>query len=152
MSQPHRSSLRSWCCRAERTPAPSLQRCGHLSCASRLRCWSRALASHLPTSCPVSSRRRHSERPSSLPRSCRAYTRPAMSAEQVFIVGDADALVVQEASQEAANALLKLLEEPPGGTRFILTSSEPGRLLPTVRSRSVPLHVGRLPGELVRLF
>jgi DNA polymerase-3 subunit delta' len=82
----------------------------------------------------------------------RAYTRPAMAREQVFVVGDADALVTQEASQEAANAILKLLEEPPAASRFILTSSEPGRLLPTVRSRMVPLHVGRLPPDLVRRF
>ena len=82
----------------------------------------------------------------------RAQSRPSMGNEQVFVVGDAEALVSQEASPEAANALLKLLEEPPNGTRLILTSSEPGRLLPTVRSRTVPLHVGRLLGETVRRF
>ena len=82
----------------------------------------------------------------------RAQTRPAMGDEQVFVVGDAEALVSQEASPEAANALLKLLEEPPAGTRLILTSSEPGRLLPTVRSRTVPLHMGRLPRDLVQRF
>lgn len=82
----------------------------------------------------------------------RAYTLPAMANEQVFILGDAEAMVSQEASQEAANALLKLLEEPPTATRFILTSSEPGRLLPTVRSRLVPIHVGRLAVDDVRRF
>ena len=82
----------------------------------------------------------------------RAQSRPSMGNEQIFVVGDAEALVSQEASPEAANALLKLLEEPPAGTRLILTSSEPGRLLPTVRSRTVPLHVGPLPGESVRHF
>ncbi|WP_420550798.1 hypothetical protein [Litorivicinus lipolyticus] len=35
----------------------------------------------------------------------------------------------------SANALLKLLEEPPAGTRFILTTERPGRLPPTVLSR-----------------
>ena len=34
---------------------------------------------------------------------------------RVFIVGEADRLVPQESSPEAANALLKLLEEPPAG-------------------------------------
>jgi DNA polymerase-3 subunit delta' len=82
----------------------------------------------------------------------RAYTLPAMSKEQVFVIGDAEAMVSQEASQEAANAVLKLLEEPPTATRFILTSSEPGRLLPTVRSRMVPIHVGRLPVDEVQRF
>ncbi len=82
----------------------------------------------------------------------RAQVRPTMAQQQVFIVADAEYLVPQEASQEAANALLKLLEEPPSGTRFILTSSEPGRLLPTVRSRAVPLHVSPLPREVVAAF
>ena len=35
----------------------------------------------------------------------------------------------------AANALLKILEEPPEKTLFFLLSSQPGRLLPTIRSR-----------------
>lgn len=36
---------------------------------------------------------------------------------------------------EAANKLLKLLEEPPQGTLFLLVSHQPERLLPTIRSR-----------------
>jgi DNA polymerase-3 subunit delta' len=79
-----------------------------------------------------------------------AAKRPSMAAGPVFIVGEAEMLVPQEASQEAANALLKLLEEPPGDARFILTSSEPGLLLPTIRSRTVPLHVPPLTHEAVR--
>jgi DNA polymerase-3 subunit delta' len=75
-----------------------------------------------------------------------------MAAGPIFIVGDAELLVPQEASPEAANALLKLLEEPPGKGRFILTSSEPGRLLPTIQSRTVPLHVTGLEQEAVAEF
>ena len=63
---------------------------------------------------------------------------------RVFIIGEADRLIAQEASQEAANALLKLLEEPPAGSLFILTTVEPRRLLPTMRSRTVPVRLGRL--------
>lgn len=81
-----------------------------------------------------------------------AAKRPTMAPGPVFIVGQAEALVPQEASQEAANALLKLLEEPPGQARFILTSSEPGLLLPTIRSRTVPVHVPPLPDDAVRAF
>jgi DNA polymerase-3 subunit delta' len=82
----------------------------------------------------------------------RAHVTPTMARVQVFIIADAEYLVPQEASPEAANALLKLLEEPPGGSRFVLTSGEPGRLLPTIRSRSVPLHLAPLPLETVATF
>jgi len=82
----------------------------------------------------------------------RAHITPTMARVQVFIIADAEYLVPQESSPEAANALLKLLEEPPGGSRFILTSAEPGRLLPTIRSRSVPIHVSPLPEETVARF
>jgi DNA polymerase-3 subunit delta' len=71
---------------------------------------------------------------------------------RVFILGEADRLVVQEASQEAANALLKLLEEPPVGSLFILTAVEPRRLLPTIRSRAVTIRLGRLSHQEVRQF
>ncbi len=49
---------------------------------------------------------------------------------RVVIVDSADDL-----NQNAANALLKSLEEPPGRTIFLLITSAPGRLLPTIRSR-----------------
>jgi DNA polymerase III subunit delta' len=71
---------------------------------------------------------------------------------RVFIIGEADRLVAQEASPEAANALLKLLEEPPTGSLFILTTVEPRRLLPTVRSRAVSVRLGRLSDAEVREF
>lgn len=82
----------------------------------------------------------------------RAHKRPAMGAEQFFIIGDAEYLVPQEASPEAANALLKLLEEPPRGSRFILTSSRPGSLLDTIRSRTLPVHLPPLPTPAVAAF
>ena len=71
---------------------------------------------------------------------------------RVFILGDAERLVAQESSQEAANALLKLLEEPPPGSLFILTTVDPRRLLPTMRSRAVPVRLNRLTDEEVRRF
>jgi DNA polymerase-3 subunit delta' len=63
---------------------------------------------------------------------------------RVFIVGNADRLIPQESSPDAANALLKLLEEPPANSLFVLTTVEPRLLLPTIRSRAVPLRLGRL--------
>jgi DNA polymerase-3 subunit delta' len=71
---------------------------------------------------------------------------------RVFILGDAERLVPQESSQEAANALLKLLEEPPAGSLFLLTTLDPRRLLPTIRSRAVPLRLNRLTDDEVRSF
>lgn len=44
-------------------------------------------------------------------------------------------------NENAANALLKGLEEPPAGAVFILVSHRPSRLLPTIRSRCVALAV-----------
>ena len=54
----------------------------------------------------------------------------ADGAGRVVIVDAADDL-----NPSAANALLKSLEEPPARTYFLLVASEPGRLLPTIRSR-----------------
>ncbi len=71
---------------------------------------------------------------------------------RVFLIGEAERLAVQEGQEEAANALLKLLEEPPAGTVFVLTAAEPRRLLPTIRSRAVTVRLGRLADEEVRAF
>ncbi|MEN9544129.1 MAG: hypothetical protein RLZZ598_962, partial [Pseudomonadota bacterium] len=46
-----------------------------------------------------------------------------------------------------ANTLLKTLEEPPGGLRFVLSSAAPARLLPTVRSRCHALPLAVPPAE-----
>lgn len=81
-----------------------------------------------------------------------AGTRPAMGSRKVFVVGDAEAMVPQESSQEAANAFLKLLEEPPADTTLILTSSTPGALLPTIRSRVLPVRLLPLAPEEVSDF
>ena len=75
-----------------------------------------------------------------------------LAARRVFVLADAEELVSQEASLEAANALLKVLEEPPDSCWFVLTSSEPGRLLPTIRSRTVGLHTPPLSERQVQGF
>jgi DNA polymerase-3 subunit delta' len=77
---------------------------------------------------------------------------PAMGRRKVFVVGDAERMIPQEGSDMAANAFLKLLEEPPADTTIIVTSSEPGALLPTIRSRVVSLRVGQLPESDMRSF
>jgi DNA polymerase-3 subunit delta' len=77
---------------------------------------------------------------------------PAMGKRKVFIVGDAERMISQEGADQAANAFLKLLEEPPANTTVIITSSEPGALLPTVRSRTVAVRVAPLTESAVRAF
>jgi DNA polymerase-3 subunit delta' len=74
----------------------------------------------------------------------RASLAPAIARHKVFIVGDAERMVSQEGADQAANAFLKLLEEPPADTTIILTSSEPGALLPTIRSRVVAFRCAPL--------
>ncbi|MFL6731168.1 MAG: DNA polymerase III subunit delta' [Sphingomicrobium sp.] len=55
---------------------------------------------------------------------------PALSPWRVAVIDTAD-----ELETSGANALLKILEEPPPNTLFFLVSHAPGRLLPTIRSR-----------------
>lgn len=70
-----------------------------------------------------------------------AVLSPALARRKVYLVGDAERMVPQAGADQAANAFLKLLEEPPADTYIILTSSESGALLPTVKSRVVSLRV-----------
>jgi DNA polymerase III subunit delta' len=82
----------------------------------------------------------------------RATQGPAMASRALFLIGNAEELAVQDVRAESANALLKLLEEPPRGLRFVLTSSEPGRVLPTIRSRAASLHLPAVPQDAVVRF
>lgn len=77
---------------------------------------------------------------------------PAMGKRKIFLVGDAERLIPQQANPEAANALLKALEEPPADTVLILTAAEPDKLLPTVLSRVVRTRVLSLPDSVVTSF
>ena len=77
---------------------------------------------------------------------------PTIGKRKVFIIGDADRMVAQEGSDQAANAFLKLLEEPLPDTTVILTTSEPATLLPTIRSRVIGLRVNPLADSDVRAF
>jgi DNA polymerase-3 subunit delta' len=54
---------------------------------------------------------------------------------------------VDELETSGANALLKILEEPPANTLFFLVSHAPGRLLPTIRSRCRRLDFQKLADD-----
>ncbi|MEJ0063945.1 MAG: DNA polymerase III subunit delta' [Alphaproteobacteria bacterium] len=58
---------------------------------------------------------------------------------RIAIVKRADAL-----NRNAANALLKILEEPPPRSLILMTAVTPGKLLPTIRSRCRPLRLSPL--------
>jgi len=64
---------------------------------------------------------------------------------RVCIVDSADDL-----NRNSENAILKMLEEPPAKTLFILLSSSPGRLLPTIRSRCMNLALRAVPEAELR--
>jgi len=66
------------------------------------------------------------------------------SSYRIFIVSQ-----VQRMSAEAANSLLKLLEEPPPRTMLILTSDVPGQILDTIKSRCQMLRFDRIPEEVI---
>ncbi|HEX8839272.1 MAG TPA: DNA polymerase III subunit delta' [Sphingomicrobium sp.] len=66
----------------------------------------------------------------------------ALSPWRVVIIDSVDDL-----ETSGANALLKILEEPPPNTLFFLVSHSPGRLLPTIRSRCRRLDFGKLDDE-----
>ena len=72
----------------------------------------------------------------------RLTTRPTLGSRRAIIIHPADDMNV-----EAANALLKSLEEPPQGTFFILVTHRPSRLLPTIRSRCRVLRFHTLSEE-----
>src|SRR5579872_6443378 len=77
----------------------------------------------------------------------RATLKPLKGSWRVFLIDGID-----RANPQAANSLLKTLEEPPPHLILILTARNPYDLLPTIRSRSVPFQFGRLQEGDMRAF
>lgn len=65
---------------------------------------------------------------------------------RIVIIDPADDL-----NRNAANAILKILEEPPKRAMFLVLSHAPGKLLPTIRSRCLPLRLTPLSDDAMRL-
>jgi len=74
----------------------------------------------------------------------RLFTRPTLGTRRAVIIDPADDL-----ERNAANALLKCLEEPPEGTYFLLVTHRIGQLLPTLRSRCRVLRFAQLGDEAI---
>ena len=71
---------------------------------------------------------------------------PAEAPRKVFILTSASFM------KEAANSLLKILEEPPAYAHLILCAENPGELLPTLRSRCATVRLGALPVDHLEMI
>lgn len=76
--------------------------------------------------------------------SLRLQHAPFEGRHHVVIVDPADAM-----NEQAYNALLKSIEEPRPGVHFVMLTTHPDGLLPTIRSRCLPVRLGPLPAALV---
>jgi DNA polymerase-3 subunit delta' len=77
----------------------------------------------------------------------RAQFKPLHGARRVFLIDHID-----RANDQAANSLLKILEEPPEHLILLLAAENPYDLLPTIRSRTVPFHLAPLGNAEMRSF
>jgi DNA polymerase-3 subunit delta' len=77
----------------------------------------------------------------------RARFKPLKGAWRVFLIDKLD-----RANEQAANSLLKVLEEPPPHLVLFLTAQNVYDLLPTIRSRSICLHVAALSSSEMAEF
>lgn len=76
-----------------------------------------------------------------------ARMNPSRGKWRVFLIDQID-----RANEQAANSLLKVLEEPPSHLLIFMTAENPYDLLPTIRSRSVNLRMHRLPETDITAF
>jgi DNA polymerase-3 subunit delta' len=76
-----------------------------------------------------------------------AQFKPSRGARRVFLIDHVD-----RANDQAANSLLKTLEEPPDHLILIMTAENAYDLLPTIRSRAVPFYFAPLEAEEMRAF
>jgi DNA polymerase III subunit delta' len=77
----------------------------------------------------------------------RAQFLPHKGSRRIFLIDHVD-----RANDQAANSLLKTLEEPPDHLILIMTAENAYDLLPTIRSRAVPFHFTPLSRDAMRQF
>jgi DNA polymerase-3 subunit delta' len=73
--------------------------------------------------------------------------RPIMGRRKFYLVPSAEAM-----NEEAANTLLKTLEEPPPGVTLVLMATSPTRVLPTIRSRCQVVRFGLVRTDAIRTW
>jgi DNA polymerase III delta' subunit len=71
-----------------------------------------------------------------------AYLKPMAGRKRVFIVCDAEKM-----NDEASNSLLKVLEEPPPFSHIIMVTTNPYRIIPTLKSRCQTFQFSPIPKE-----
>ncbi|MBB5315887.1 DNA polymerase III subunit [Tunturibacter empetritectus] len=76
----------------------------------------------------------------------RSHYLPNEAPRKIFILTAANMM------KEAANSLLKVLEEPPATVHIIILAENPGELLPTIRSRCATVRLGALPVEEIEML
>ena len=75
----------------------------------------------------------------------RAAYKPAIGRFKVFMIDEAHQL-----TKESFNALLKTLEEPPEYLKFVLATTDPEKMLPTVLSRCLQFNLRPMAPEVMR--
>ena len=75
----------------------------------------------------------------------RAAYKPSLGRFKVFMIDEAHQL-----SKDAFNALLKTLEEPPDYLKFVLATTDPEKILPTVLSRCLQFNLRPMAPEVVQ--
>ncbi|HSW50502.1 MAG TPA: AAA family ATPase [Bryobacteraceae bacterium] len=76
-----------------------------------------------------------------------AQFKPRRGARRLFLIDHLD-----RANDQAANSLLKTLEEPPDHLTLVVTAENAQDLLPTIRSRAVPFYLTPVAPEQMKLF
>jgi DNA polymerase-3 subunit delta' len=76
----------------------------------------------------------------------RAHRLPSEAPRRIFIFTAATFM------KEAANSLLKILEEPPPSVHIVILAENPGELLPTIRSRCALVRLGAIPVEELEML
>lgn len=77
----------------------------------------------------------------------KAYTKPINGDKKVFVLNNFDL-----ANQAAQNKILKILEEPPTNTYFVLNAENASKILPTIKSRAQKINLPAFKKDALKLI